>query len=399
MKISAVSSVKNITVLIIAFLSIYYVMELIIFTSQAYENKNTAKEKSRIDKTFLLAMKEFRKELYPELLLNVTLIEEMSLLTKDQNIPKTVGNDILPFCKDIDFTFDSSSFHPPPLKIDETLAKGTNRVYKVHQSQTHKEFILKIYGSKKDFKKEVELYNAMHMAGNHENVVKPYCILKAENSPIILENKKREGVIMQFVSSKDVSSNGWSQRDENTIEDIRKMSIKVFKAMKWIHSLGWVHSDLHGCNVIIDKSNNPVIIDFGNSNKIKNHIQQKWDSWIGVKAPESSYLVKSTKYSINEAMDVWTYANTVAGWFANKYISGYKGESYADSTYSYRQTFSLVFIHPIYGFNINRTPKEFPSSLRQFLYILINPDPLLRSIDNKDIRTFIEGLDYFIKSF
>lgn len=399
MKVTANSSIKTILkIVLVLILVLIHLITILIFTSRSYQSKNTKKRNNFVNRAFLNDMKKFRNELYPENRLNGTLIEILSLLPKDKKKVEGEKPYILPFCNDIGLTFDSSSFDPLPLKIGKSLSTGTNRIFKVHQSQTDKQFILKVFGSKKDFKKEKELYDSMHNAGNHENIAKAFCILKAENSPVVLNNGRREGILLQFVSSWDISSIGWTQREETSIEDIRIASIKIFKAMKWIHNLGWIHSDLHGCNILIDKENNPIIIDFGNSDKINNHNIQKRDSWMGVMSPESSNLIKYSKFSVTEAMDVWTFANTIAGWFANKYLPDYKNYNIIDSTYSYRGAFSLVNIHAIYGFKINRTPIEFPLYLREFLFLLINPDPNLRSFDNKAIRRIVEDLPFFKNS-
>ena len=155
MKVTANSSIKTVLkIVLVLILVLIHLITILIFTSRSYQSKNTKKRNNFVNRAFLNDMKKFRNELYPENRLNGTLIEILSLLPKDKKKVEGEKPYILPFCNDIGLTFDSSSFDPLPLKIGKSLSTGTNRIFKVHQSQTDKQFILKVLVQRKILKKK-----------------------------------------------------------------------------------------------------------------------------------------------------------------------------------------------------------------------------------------------------
>lgn len=157
-------------------------------------------------------------------------------------------------------------------------------VYKVRKKDTNKFYIAKII-SKQDMinKHSLEdVYNEIliHKSLNHPNIVKHIDTLELRNSKgeeliIIIEEFCSKGDILTFMNKKSFKNKFERKNIERGMVD----------AVKYLHALGFAHSDIKPENILLDKNMNVKLSDFGLCQfcSNENSIYFKNDIWsIGV---------------------------------------------------------------------------------------------------------------------
>ena len=117
-------------------------------------------------------------------------------------------------------------------------------------SETGKEIFDK---NKEKIIKEARILSEIH----HPNVVNVLEVFKQNNTVYI---------VMEFISGHSLKQE-IEQNGVFTEEKLKKLIYKVGQALDYIHEKNILHLDIKPSNILMDKNNNPKLIDFGISKK------------------------------------------------------------------------------------------------------------------------------------
>ena len=152
--------------------------------------------------------------------------------------------------------------------IDKIIKYNTNgNIYKCKYN--NKNYVVKEDKNNLLIKNEVKIYLTFSKNSNITNVSKLYDYFIINNSYYIVIDYFNETLF-------DYKIRCYSSI--NYYNNIINIIKKIILALKNIHNLGIVHRDIKPLNICIDKNNEPYIIDFGLSKKIKDgdqHIKYK----------------------------------------------------------------------------------------------------------------------------
>ena len=73
-------------------------------------------------------------------------------------------------------------------------------------------------------------------------------------------------------------------------KDIKKYHEKVVEKIRKLHSLGYLHGDAHGGNILIDEKDNVRLIDFENSYKIDDVNDDIIEYFNNFYSPETKFI-------------------------------------------------------------------------------------------------------------
>ncbi|WP_372364616.1 serine/threonine protein kinase [Candidatus Uabimicrobium sp. HlEnr_7] len=148
----------------------------------------------------------------------------------------------------------------------------------------------------KRFQKEV---SAMKML-RHKNIIKIFDIG---------EEKGNYYFSMQYIEGKPLSD---CIREKMSSSRIAKIVEKIARALEYAHSKNIIHRDIKPANIMISKSGEPVIMDFGLAVQVKdNNRLTKTGSMIGTLAYMPPEQVQGNKKHIDHQTDVYALGATM----------------------------------------------------------------------------------------
>lgn len=280
-----------------------------------------------------------------------------------------------------------------------------NFVLLVEETKRKRKLVWKLFGKEKDFLAEKSFFEEAQAHGGNPNIVRAECVLregdpsvKAASSGISKKIKnKRRGILLELVEGGQ-DSLVWSRKRATTTEDLKLASKTLLETLKWIHSIGWIHADLKCGNVMIDGAGRPIIIDFGYSFKRRKGGKMGKGNW-SIKAPELNRKlihppsIPPPPTYLTEAIDMWAYGSVIASWHGYKYLPTYRplyGKEESTDRY-------YVMVKIVYGrdYSMNVVPRDFPTPLRELLYLLVDPDPSKRTFSHPSTYGVLKELAFF----
>lgn len=116
----------------------------------------------------------------------------------------------------------------------------------------------------------------------------------------IIENEEDIRIVMPYYKNSDLY-NFLDNRAQGLPEkEALKITLQILKAAENIHKAGYVHLDIKPENIMFDKDNNVVLIDFGCSEPIDKKVLDRFIGTSYYVAPEINH------FRFNNKTDVWS---------------------------------------------------------------------------------------------
>lgn len=251
------------------------------------------------------------------------------------------------------------------LKMTGVIYDGhRNRVIKLFDRSTKRNFAYKTYGNPDEFYVEQEKFLWL----DHPYYVKAVCHRKDMDTG-------KAGILFEYVDG--MSSMEYARNASP--EQLKQMSAQLFLAIEHLHWLGIVHADLKPENVLIKTDGTVQVIDLGFATHLPQSKRRRGTHT--TMAPELHYLVPGR---VHEGIDWWAYGSTVAMWFgANSMYKNDDGKRFIPMNWQDNQ------------FVDGAVPWRFPPELRNFLQIFFQPDPNSRRFHTKRLLKQIRNDPFF----
>ena len=256
------------------------------------------------------------------------------------------------------------------LKMTGVIYDGhRNRVIKLFDRDSRKNYAYKTYGNPDEFYVEQEKFLWL----DHPYYVKAVCHRKD------LESDKA-GILFEYVEG----TGSMEYARNASPEQLKTMSAQLFLAVEHLHWLGIVHADLKPENVLIKRDGTVQVIDLGFATHLPQSKRRRGTHT--TMAPELQNLVPGR---VHEAIDWWAYGSTIAMWYGLNYAyRNDDGKRFIPMNWQENQ-----FIEGV-------VPWRFPQELRNILQIFFQPDPNTRRIHTKRLlkqirnHPFFNGIDW-----
>lgn len=137
--------------------------------------------------------------------------------------------------------------------VEKVKMGASGEVYRAKDLRIQRDVALKFLLGGKDPTGQILQEARVVAKADHGNVVTIYDVVDIwhpdakEDSPCL---------VMEFVNGQDLN-----ERSKLTIEELRAMAEAVIDVLKYMHSKGMVHGDLHAGNVILSKEGETKVID------------------------------------------------------------------------------------------------------------------------------------------
>jgi hypothetical protein len=269
------------------------------------------------------------------------------------------------------------------------------RVYIAKDSITNQSFILKVYKSAEDYSDELSFL----ARADHPSIAKPRCNFRdSGNYPAIVMDlmpaiasstyfrslhRPKANEPLETGNSNDKKSSYVGhlptaisiQHNQAFEQDVVEIASKLYEAIRYMHWLGYSHSDLHAGHILVDDKRNVYIIDFEES--VPFPLQNYHRSEPGVNGPEM--FLGSDLFQEN--IDMWSFCSLVATWTVIRYTGDPKWVPVRVSNSKVLFAASL--------------PEYFSENLRQLLYYCFQPDPYSRQFNTRAQQDLFESLPYW----
>lgn len=116
----------------------------------------------------------------------------------------------------------------------------------------------------------------------------------------VIESEQDIRIVMPYYKNSDLYNFLDNKAQGLSEKEALKIILQLLKAAKNIHNAGYVHLDIKPENVMFDKYNNVVLIDFGCSESIDKEVLDRFIGTSYYVAPEINYFRFNTK------TDVWS---------------------------------------------------------------------------------------------
>lgn len=256
------------------------------------------------------------------------------------------------------------------LKINGIIYDGhRNRVIKLLDRGSKKNFAYKTYGNSDEFYTEQEMFLWL----DHPYYVKAVCHRKDLDTG-------KPGILFEYIEG--ISSLEYARTASP--DQLKMISAQLFLAIEHLHWLGIVHADMKPENVLIRADGTVQVIDLGFATHLPQSKRRRGTH--STMAPELHYLVPGR---VHEGIDWWAYGSTVAMWYGyNILYRNEDGRRFIPMNWQDKQFYDGV------------VPGKFPVELRNFLQIFFQPNPDARRIHTrrllKQVRDepFFQGIDW-----
>lgn len=242
--------------------------------------------------------------------------------TGDTNIYEPGKNQFVVAVPPSDFIRRWTEIPRDYLKIGEKLGSGAfGIVMKGYLMRNDKVIecavkMLKKHGTENELRDLYNELNTMASIGNHPNVVSLigacsddgplWVVVKfAENGSLIdyiREHKKQDYGYSDYINTGSVKN----ESKELTLVEKLRLAYGIAKGMEHLAKMKCVHRDLACRNVLLGKSNIPMVADFGLARDI--YESGMYESTSGGKLPVRWMALESLEdYSYTSESDVWAY--------------------------------------------------------------------------------------------
>ena len=270
------------------------------------------------------------------------------------------------------------------LKHPKILQDGdSNKVILMKDVNTKKRYVIKSISNPDAFFSELSFF--LFIDPNHPYFSRAVCHrrTKADNG-----NSKAK-IIFEYVAG--VESLEYARTAK--FEDLIRISAQLFLAIEHMHYLKFIHADLKPHNVLIDTDGNVKVIDFGFTSQLP--YGKKSQGTHFTMAPELHNKVPGL---VHEGVDWWAFGSTIAMWFGAYYdelsfMKSHKGQN--SNRTGHKNTCILMNWTDKGKFESGSVPKEFPESLRSFLYIFFSVDPDARLFNTPRLLKQIRNHEFF----
>lgn len=254
------------------------------------------------------------------------------------------------------------------LKKERVIHSGRrNTVYEMVDPETGKRYAYKTFQKPDEYTAEINF----NMFSRHPFIAKAVCIQPLED---------QAGIVFELVDG--MSSMSYVRRSETTHLDLVRISAQLLLAMEYVHWLGFVHADLKPENVMIDRSGNIKVIDFGFAIPLPFFKTNR-----GTPTTIAPELVQAVNGPVHEGIDWWAYASTLGIWHGL--------HSRSASTKS--RKFVPVRVDRSEGITFGKIPADFPDDLRQIMFVGLTPNPDRRRFNTRRQLDFLKKMPYFRK--
>lgn len=116
----------------------------------------------------------------------------------------------------------------------------------------------------------------------------------------IIESEQEIGIVMPYYKNSDLYNFLDEKAQAIPEKETLKITLQILKAIEKIHNCGYVHLDIKPENIMFDKDNNVVLIDFGCSEPIDKEVLDRFIGTSYYVAPEINHC------RFNSKTDVWS---------------------------------------------------------------------------------------------
>lgn len=283
----------------------------------------------------------------------------------------------------VQWTSPDCKFLDLNLKHVKTLQDGeSNQVLLMKDSSTHKRYVIKTISNPDAFFNELTFF--MFVDPKHPYFSRAVCHRRVKED----DGHSRAKVIFEYVAG--VESLDYARNAK--MSDLKRICAQLFLAVEHMHYLKFIHADLKPHNVLIDQNGDVKVIDFGFSAQLPYGKTSQGTHF--TMAPELHGKVPGL---IHEGVDWWAYGSTVAMWFGayydeKRYMMNHDGISSGRKGHKH----TCVLMNWNDGrFESGEVPREFPESLRSFLYMFHSADPDARLFNTPRLLKMIRNHEFF----
>lgn len=269
------------------------------------------------------------------------------------------------------------------LKHVRTLQDGdSNQVLLMKDTKSHKRYVIKTISNPDAFFNELSFF--MFIDPKHPYFSRAVCHRRVKED----NGNSKAKIIFEYVAG--VESLEFARTAK--MSDLKRISAQLFLAIEHMHYLKFIHADLKPHNVLIDQYGDVKVIDFGFSSQLPYGKTSQGTHF--TMAPELHGKVPGL---IHEGIDWWAYGATVAMWFGayydeKRYSAAHNG---ASSGRKGHKNTCILMNWSDDRFEAGNVPREFPETLRSFLYMFHSADPDTRLFNTPRLLNMIRNHEFF----
>lgn len=322
-----------------------------------------------LGKQLLTQLSEYRRQLYPE-----GPLEEEKILPILRNTAREPAFAV---------PLEMATVHWVPVEC-KVLGLDLHRVRTIHKTSrntvrlmqdaaTQKRSVLKLFLNPDEYTAELAFFALAH----HPNIVHPICVQMDEGT-------RRPGLLMEYVEG--VPSREYMRKHQGDAATLQRIAAQLYDTIKYMHWLGFIHADLKPENVLIDRTGNVKLIDFGFA--ILKPYYKRSRGTPSTNSPElfSKLIPRAV---ILENIDWWAFGATVAMWAAGDQMPKIRPE---DGRSLHRWLLLRISKRDYY---FGKVPHAFPRDLRQLLYYCLSPHPQRRRWSARTQLSWFESLPFW----
>lgn len=132
-------------------------------------------------------------------------------------------------------------------------------------------------------------------------------IVKGEN--IIFENNTAY-IALEFIEGETLAERLSRRSRSLPKEDLLKVIDSISDAVNYVHRSGYLHKDISPDNVMLRSDGSPVLIDFGNTERIKGKVSEE-EALLVIKEGYSPQEFYHDPKGVNKASDVYQLGATI----------------------------------------------------------------------------------------
>lgn len=180
------------------------------------------------------------------------------------------------------------------------IKPNCNETFLAYKNTTKEKVIVKQYYSINQYSK-ISFQRDKNININHFLINKLIEYFENENSLF---------VVRQFIEGQNINELAKKIKSKNKIDFVLNFIRKVGECLKILHNNGIIHRDIRPSNIICDKSDNFVLIDFSSSLVPKLDNIDTYKTFSLIYSPPEQVL--NYKHLINESSDI--YALGISSW-------------------------------------------------------------------------------------
>lgn len=252
---------------------------------------------------------------------------------------------------------------------------------------TGKKYFLKAHRSKKIFKHERTIFSRLQFFGD-----------SATPSAICYTKRPQWGIVMELASGGDLYSNSWYHPDNpfrfQTVEQLTEAVAHLVASVASLHLRGYIHNDLRPNNVIF-REQKLQVIDFGLSRQIGRVGAMTRCQF---NSPPESFQQESRLRVISTAVD-WYTVGVLTHFFVAKSLYCMNRDSVLEEEacraglqemfWPYRSYSIDPFTKEVI-FEWLTPPVELPTAFKDFINLLICPDPEARDFSGPKLALLLK---------